>query len=122
MQGENAGRGEKIRSGATLKRQHPFYDSAAWRTLRRQIVTRDGHRCTVCGVALGKGQHRVDHIVPMKEAPHLALVPSNLRTLCATCDNNHRGFRRGTTDNFRWGYAEDGMPRDPQHIWNVKNA
>ena len=96
------------------KRQHPFYDTVTWRTLRRQIVARDGHRCTVCGTRLGKGETRVDHIQPMKQAPHLALVASNLRTLCAACDNR---IRNRQMHGARHGHDERGWPRDPTHSW-----
>jgi len=79
------------------KRQHPFYDSQAWKVLRRQVVARDGHACTVCHVPLTSAQARVDHIRRMKDAPHLALEPNNLRTLCARCDgHSHRERGAGT--------------------------
>jgi len=103
------------------KRQHPFYDSAAWRTLRQRIVARDGYACTVCHIPLGKGETRVDHIVPMKQAPHLALVASNLRTLCARCDAvRHRekgGKAKGYDRPFDRGCDVQGLPRDPQNHW-----
>ena len=105
------------------KRQHPFYDSAAWKALRRRIVERDGYRCVVCHVSLTSAQARVDHIVRMKDAPHLALQPGNLRTLCPQCDG-HSHRERGTgipyrMERFVLGHDEHGMPRDPQHAWHA---
>jgi len=46
----------------------------------------------VCGVSVpGKGESRVDHIKTRRDRPDLALVLGNLRTLCASCDNQaHR--------------------------------
>jgi len=109
-------------AGRKHKRQHPFYDSQAWKVLRRQIVSRDGYRCTVCHVSLTSAQARVDHIVRMKDAPHLALEPSNLRTLCSRCDaHSHRERGAGTPyriERFVHGHGADGMPRDRKHLWN----
>ena len=106
------------------KRKHPFYDTQAWRTLRQQIVARDGYRCTVCHVSLTSAQARVDHIQPMKDAPHLALVASNLRTLCPQCDgHSHRERGTGTPyriERFVLGHDAQGMPRDVQHGWYTK--
>ena len=109
-------------AGRKHKRQHPFYDSQAWKVLRRQIVSRDGYRCTVCHVPLTSSRARVDHIVRMKDAPHLALEPSNLRTLCGRCDGqSHRERGTGTSyriERFVLGHDEHGMPRDEQHHWH----
>lgn len=109
-------------SSRTHKRQHPFYCSAAWRKLRLQVLARDGYRCTVCHVPLASHQARVDHIVRRTDAPHLALEPSNLRSLCNQCDwQSHR--ERGTRipyriERFVYGHDVDGMPRDQKHLWN----
>ena len=105
------------------KRQDKFYDTAAWRTLRKQILARDGYRCVVCGAALGKGQYRIDHIIPMKQAPHLALEPRNLRSLCSRCDGqSHQERGTGSTvriERFNLGHDQYGNPRDPNHEWNT---
>jgi 5-methylcytosine-specific restriction endonuclease McrA len=64
------------------------------------------------------GAARIDHIVPLKTAPHRALDPSNLRTLCAACDN-----RSVTThpkmgqDKVVLGNDARGLPRDLNHPW-----
>lgn len=102
-----------------------FYDKQAWRRLRKAIVVRDGYRCTVCHAYVGGvGAARVDHVRTIKDAPARALDPSNLRTLCTKCDaqgHAERGpGRRHTTtrqERFRYGYDENGLPRDPQHEW-----
>lgn len=66
----------------------PFYSSREWKDMRYRALARDGYCCTNCGVSVrGKGQSRVDHIKPKKTHPELALVLTNLRTLCAACDN-----------------------------------
>jgi len=104
------------------KRQDKFYDTQAWRTLRKQILARDGYRCTVCRTPLGKGQYRIDHIQPLSVAPHLALEPRNLRSLCSRCDGqSHRERRTGSKvriERFNLGHDQFGNPRDHNHEWN----
>jgi 5-methylcytosine-specific restriction endonuclease McrA len=64
------------------------YWTAAWRRIRRLILERDGHRCTLelpgCqGVAT-----QVDHVVPRRFGG--TDEPANLRASCARC-NRRRG-------------------------------
>ena len=104
------------------KQGQPFYWSAQWKVLRRQVLARDGYACTVCHVPVVSAQARVDHIIPRSRAPHLALQASNLRTLCTRCDAvRHRekgGRQPGHDGPFDWGCDEHGMPRDREHLWN----
>ncbi len=66
----------------------PFYQAPAWRELRKRALKRDRYRCVLCGADLRKlGTSRVDHILPRRRRPDLELVLSNLRSLCAPCDN-----------------------------------
>jgi hypothetical protein len=53
-----------------------------FRRMRRAVLERDGHRCTVCGCG---GSLDVHHIVPRSRGGTNA--PSNLVTLCP---NHHR--------------------------------
>jgi 5-methylcytosine-specific restriction endonuclease McrA len=88
-----------------------FYSTKEWRKTRAAIRKRDGYRCTNCGADARKAS-RVDHIIPLKVRPDLALAPSNLRTLCVPCDNaRHREKGRPTAE--RAEVREDGMPADP---------
>ena len=52
----------------------------AWRALRAQVLSRDRHRCRICG----KPATHVDHVrsIVSGGTDH----PSNLRALCATCN------------------------------------
>lgn len=79
------------------KRADPFYLSPNWRKTRLRILERDNYRCVKCGAdVFGKGQARVDHVKPRSTHPHLALEPSNLRTLCVLHDHQaHRERARG---------------------------
>jgi len=58
-----------------------FYTSTAWRKARNTARQRDA-ACTQCGTTTHLTVH---HIIPIKQAPHRALDPDNLTTLCTTC-------------------------------------
>src|ERR1700749_1353206 len=99
-----------------------FYDKQAWRDLRRIVLQRDHYRCVRCSAYVGgKGPARVDHIATIKEAPHRALDMTNLRTLCATCDNrSHNEKSRRLpyrVDKIVHGHDATGLPRGPDHPW-----
>jgi 5-methylcytosine-specific restriction endonuclease McrA len=101
---------------ATTGTRDPFYSSPEWLAVRRQALIRDRYCCTVCQRDVHKkGESRVDHIKPKREFPHLALVLSNLRTLCKSCDNKRHAEKGGRPV---YGIASDGTPLDPNHPWN----
>lgn len=109
----------RIRSPKTV---NPFYVSPPWRHIRRVALHRDGYRCTICGKDVsGPGEARVDHIQAIETHPHLALVLSNLRTLCTYHDSQaHRERRHGGPRQATFvikGSNVDGMPIDPAHPW-----
>jgi hypothetical protein len=99
-----------------------FYQSAEWRALRLLVLRRDHWRCVLCSAPVwGKGKARVDHIRERTEAPHLARDPSNLRTLCATCDNQRHGDK-GRAVRGDYGATVTGQPRERGHWWNEAQA
>lgn len=111
---------------AKPRRAGGFYDSPEWKALRRLALIRDGYRCTVCRCDVrGKGKARVDHIHSIHARPDLALVLSNLRTLCTLHDaqaHREKGGvpRHGKARDARFvirGCAPDGTPLDPAHPW-----
>jgi len=67
------------------------YATQEWRRVRRTILERDGHACRLCGA---RDRLTVQHRVPYRVAPHLALDPGNLVTLCARCHGRQDGGRR----------------------------
>ena len=75
---------EAIKQGNVRK----FYKSREWRKKRRQIFLRDNYECQKC-----KSQGRyhkaeaVHHIKHLRDQPELALVDSNLISLCYNCHN-----------------------------------
>jgi 5-methylcytosine-specific restriction endonuclease McrA len=101
-----------------------FYDKVAWRKLRKRIVARDNYRCVVCHAYVGGvGAARVDHITTIQAAPSRALDPTNLRTLCAACDNqghSEKGYSARSTrvERFVQGHDDYGLPLNPKHPWS----
>lgn len=63
-----------------------FYDSPRWARKRQHILRRDGYMCQVCR-RYGKQVEatEVHHIKHLEDAPDLALVDSNLISLCHRC-------------------------------------
>ncbi len=79
---------QKSGGSRRIKGVDPFYKTGAWQTARARCLRRDGYKCVNCGASVrGRGQARVDHILPRKKFPDLALHLPNLRTLCVACDN-----------------------------------
>mgnify|MGYP006274122807 FL=1 len=68
-------------------KQHRRYSAhvtrgARWRTLRAAVLERDGYRCRSCGA---RGRLEIDHVEPVRTAPHRAYDPHNLQALCPKC-------------------------------------
>ncbi|WP_019849924.1 HNH endonuclease [Desulfitobacterium sp. PCE1] len=65
-----------------------FYNNRPWRRMRRDILRRDNIECQKCKAEgrVGKGES-VHHIKHLREFPLLALIDSNLVTLCLACHN-----------------------------------
>ena len=96
-----------------VKKVDPFYVSPQWKAIRLKALRRDDYRCQECDAhCLGKKRNKptphVDHIIPRKESPKLALVLSNLRTLCASCHSKRSAMAR--TDWDKPAIGLDGYP------------
>lgn len=65
-----------------------FCKTLAWKKMREKILRRDGYRCVDCR-RYGRVTEAttVHHIQHYDEHPELALDPSNLISLCASCHN-----------------------------------
>jgi 5-methylcytosine-specific restriction endonuclease McrA len=75
-------------------RRHTIYDSRRWRRIRKHILTRDCHTCTLCG---NTEDLVVDHIGGIDyQDPY---NPHKLRTLCRTCSGRVDGARGGGPRN-----------------------
>ena len=63
------------------------YKTEAWKRLRYEVLTEQKSTCQLCGATPLDGvRMNVDHIYPLNSHPHLALVKSNLRVLCSSCN------------------------------------
>jgi 5-methylcytosine-specific restriction endonuclease McrA len=62
-----------------------FYDSPAWRALRREKLT----LCPLCEICKAEGRitvaTEVHHLKERRDHPELALSMSNLQSLCKSC-------------------------------------
>ncbi len=66
-----------------MSRNHTRLDPARWSRVRRNVFTRDGYRCTSCGMA---GQLECDHIRPLEDRPDQDFYAlENLQALCRSC-------------------------------------
>lgn len=82
---------ERVRGYDAARRGDPvrrFHVSGPWRTLRAAFL-RDHPDCVVCG----QPTEHVDHILPVRERPDLALDVDNVQALCWSCHS--RKTRRG---------------------------
>ena len=90
---------------------HSFYNTREWRELREMIRGRDKWRCQLCGISVReKGASQVDHIIPRRTAPALALDPNNLRTLCRSCHNKFDKARGHKSPRAVMPVDESGYP------------
>ena len=75
--------GRKRASPDEIKR---FYRSAEWKRLRYTQLSREPS-CRLCGASAASGARmNVDHVKPLWRYWHRRLDPSNLQTLCASCN------------------------------------
>lgn len=64
-----------------------FLQSKAWKRLRFQALKQHGMRCQACGANPHEGAVlNVDHILPRRLFPELALRLDNLQVLCGDCN------------------------------------
>lgn len=103
-----------------LSRQARGYD-AKWQKVRAAHLAKEP-LCRFCMERHGRPESatEVDHILSIREAPHLRLVDSNLRSLCKPCHSQRtareQGFAKGST-KLAGGCDEHGVPLDPRHHW-----
>lgn len=64
-----------------------FYKSWEWKKLAYKCKLRDGRRCACCGATPEHGAVIVsDHIKPLRKHWSLRLEPSNIQTMCSSCN------------------------------------
>lgn len=67
-----------------VKAVDPFYQSSAWRALRKAALIRDHYWCQRCKC---RQANTVHHKLPRETHPDLALDIENLESVCAQCHN-----------------------------------
>ena len=68
--------------------EHKFYKTSAWIKKRKDILKRDNFECQKCKEKGMQTQAQaVHHIVHLRDDRSLALVDSNLISLCNACHN-----------------------------------
>ena len=72
-----------------------LYNTPPYKAWRESVLTRDGHRCQMCGQKGGKLE--VHHAKPKRLYPELVLDKENGITLCYEC---HRNIVTGKEDKF----------------------
>ena len=68
-------------AGKHIDPAHRRYHTAAWQSIRRDVIARDGGRCVLCR----RPGNTVDHIREVRDGGTDA--PGNLRLVCAPCHN-----------------------------------
>lgn len=75
-----------------------FLMTYEWRKVRMEALKKYGARCQCCGATPVHGAvMNVDHIMPRKLFPHLALDLNNLQVLCHDCNHG-----KGNWDMTDW--------------------
>lgn len=69
----------------------PFYNSEAWKHLRRQVLLRDGYTCELCGGYAVEVHHEIELTEANVQDPAIALNPKLLHSLCGDC---HKAITR----------------------------
>lgn len=64
-------------------------NTKAYRRQRLKVLARDGHVCMYCGTS---EQLTVDHVLPIKYHPELAMDMENMVIACKPC-NSRKGSR-----------------------------
>ena len=60
-----------------------------YRELRTKVLNRDGHVCMYCG---SSEQLTIDHVLPVKKHPDMAMDVENMVIACKPC-NSRKGAR-----------------------------
>lgn len=72
-----------------MKKANPFYLTKEWKAKRQEILELQHYECQECKrqgrvTTIADSILDVDHIIPYKERPDLALDNDNLQVLCRT--------------------------------------
>ena len=80
-----------------------FYNSGAWKAVRRFVLNRDHYTCRDCTRRAEEVHHVIELTPGNINDPSIALNPGNLVSLCGEC---HKKRTKGISDT-QPGYAFD---------------
>lgn len=93
------------------KQVDPFYSSAAWRELRAKVRAKWRQAgqppCPICRQPV-TGTPIVDHVIPRRKRPDLALAESNLRVVCHPCNSKKAAW---SDNSSKVEIGVDGFPK-----------
>ncbi len=96
--------------GGNQRTGSPRGSTRAWRRLRRQVLTRDGYRCTRCGTRDGLEVH---HRVPVTNGGEDTIA--NTITLCRDCHAQTHRRAAGVTSHRQRPPMPARAPARPSH-------
>ncbi|WP_338131626.1 HNH endonuclease signature motif containing protein [Amphibacillus jilinensis] len=98
-----------------------FYKSWMWQKKRDTVLERDGYLCQVCLRADEPvPADTVHHIVHLKDNPSLALVDTNLISVCFPCHNDlhpEKGFGMKNEKKFSNKIKVFEVNQNPEQPW-----
>lgn len=104
--------------------RHPRTSSAArgydyaWQKLRAQHLLLHP-LCAPCRRSgLTVPATTVDHVEPIRKAPHRRLDPTNLESQCAHCHSSRKQSEERGGRGFKGECDATGRPTSPLHHWN----
>jgi 5-methylcytosine-specific restriction endonuclease McrA len=80
---------ESRRQAAARPDADRVYNTSAWQRLRAEVLADDAYTCAYCG----RPATSVDHVVPVRVRPDLALERSNVVASCASCQRRRQAPR-----------------------------
>lgn len=90
-------------------------NSRRWKSLRIEVLRRDGFRCVICGIS---GRLEVDHIKPVRDRPDLSFALSNLQALCRRCHSRKTaqeiGLKPPNPARQKWRALVSELETQPQ--------
>jgi len=70
-----------------MKRTNKIYVGSTWKRLRKVILERDAHRCTIGMEGCTGAATQVDHIIPLAFGGQPYAL-DNLRAACSNCNSS----------------------------------
>lgn len=89
-----------------------FYDSAAWKSVRRTALLRDRYRCQICGGRATEVHHLTELSEKNVNDKHISLNLNNLQSLCHECHTRITQEEHGRCGDISVHYMfdADGRP------------